>query len=147
MKNVANRMSSLKVILTSGRTIEQGITLPGIKISTEAKESTGVCFMDPDDMEKLKLIENQLVEIQTSEGEIVVKAKKSKDAPHPGIVFMPLGIYANWIIPPGSDGLGVPDFKGINATVKPTNKSILEVEELVRILLQKGGKKSNFKML
>ena len=40
----------LEVLLTTGRTIEQGITLAGMKISKEARDATAICFMDPNDM-------------------------------------------------------------------------------------------------
>ena len=125
----------LEVILTTGRTIEQGITLAGIKISEEAREATGVCFMDPQDMNTLKLVANQNVEVKTSEGKIVVQARESTDAPHKGIIFMPLGIYANWIIPTGKAGIGVPRFKGVKATIKKTKKSVPEVDDLLAKLL------------
>lgn len=127
-------IKSLEVILTSGRTIEQGITLVGMKISKDAQNATAICFMDPEDMSKLNISDNQNIEIKTSEGSIVVKAMTSKDAPHKGIIFMPLGIYANWIIPPGDAGIGVPEYKGIKAVISKTEKTILDVEDLLQIL-------------
>jgi len=136
-----SEVNSMKIILTSGRTIEQGISLVGTKISKMAKDATAVCFLDPNDMEKLNLSEDQNVEIQTSEGSIVVKAKLSKDAPHEGIAFMPLGIYANWVTPPRDSGIGVPQYKGIEATISPTTKNVLDVNDLLNILLAKKDKK------
>ncbi|MGC9780594.1 MAG: tRNA CCA-pyrophosphorylase [Candidatus Heimdallarchaeota archaeon] len=133
--------TSLEVILTSGRTIEQGITLAGMKISKDARKAIAICFMDPRDMSKIRLSDNQNVRIKTSEGAIVVKAMTSKDAPHEGVIFMPLGIYANWITPPGKAGIGVPLFKGIKAVISRTNKSILEVEELLQELMTNEEKK------
>ncbi len=133
--------TSLEVILTSGRTIEQGITLAGMKISKDAREATAICFMDPRDMSKLRLSDNQNVRIKTSEGAIVVKAMTSKDAPHKGVIFMPLGIYANWVTPLGNAGIGVPHFKGIKAVISRTNKSVLEVEELLQELMANEEKK------
>ncbi|MHA1220974.1 MAG: molybdopterin dinucleotide binding domain-containing protein [Candidatus Heimdallarchaeota archaeon] len=91
---MSKEIKSLNIILTSGRTIEQGISLVGTKTGELAKEATAVCFLDPKDMDKLQLEENQHIEIETSEGSIIVRAKFSKDAPHEGIAFMPLGIYA-----------------------------------------------------
>ncbi|MHA1187801.1 MAG: molybdopterin dinucleotide binding domain-containing protein [Candidatus Heimdallarchaeota archaeon] len=108
---MADTQPPLDIILTSGRTIEQGRTLVGIKISGEAKQFTGVCYLDPEDIEILNLQENDHVKITTAEGDIVVFARVSKDAPHKGIGFMPLGIYANWVTPPGSAGIGVPKYK------------------------------------
>jgi formylmethanofuran dehydrogenase subunit D len=85
----------------------------------------------------LNLQENNRVKISTAEGEIVVYARVSKDAPHKGIVFMPLGIYANWVTPPGSAGIGVPQYKGIQATIQPTNENVPEVDDLIKKLLAK----------
>ena len=125
---------SLEVIFTSGRTIEQGKTLVGTKISESAKYHTAVCFMDPADMDLLGLKENDNLIIKTTEGEIIVSARKSKDAPHKGIIFMPLGIYANWVTPPGSEGIGVPHYKGFKAEITPTKESIPSVDELLKRL-------------
>jgi formylmethanofuran dehydrogenase subunit D len=88
-------------------------------------------------MSELNLNENDHVKIYTSEGDIVVYARVSKDAPHKGIIFMPLGIYANWITPPGKAGIGVPKYKGIEAKIQPTNEKVPEVEELLQKLLAK----------
>ncbi len=137
---MSERNPSLEVIFTSGRTVEQGITLVGIKISEEARVATGVCYLDPKDIERLDVKENDNVKISTSEGEIVVSARLSKDAPHEGIIFMPLGMYANWITPPGSAGIGVPQYKGVKATITPTKEKILEVEELLQILEKQAHK-------
>ncbi|MBD3189228.1 MAG: tRNA CCA-pyrophosphorylase [Candidatus Heimdallarchaeota archaeon] len=122
-------------ILTSGRTIEQGVTLVGIKLSQKAKQATAVAFLDPRDMTKLTLQENSRIKITTSEGEIVVFARESKDAPHEGIVFMPLGIYANWVLPPGSSGIGVPLYKGVKALIEPTEESVKEIDDLLQELM------------
>ncbi|MBN1329556.1 MAG: hypothetical protein JXA54_08795 [Candidatus Heimdallarchaeota archaeon] len=136
-----SEVNSMKIILTSGRTIEQGVSLVGTKTAKLAKEATAICFLDPNDMDKLNLSENQNIEIQTSEGSIVVRAKLSKDAPHEGIAFMPLGIYANWITPPGNAGIGVPKYKGIDAIISSTAKNVLEVNDLLDILMEQKEKK------
>ncbi|NHJ87079.1 MAG: hypothetical protein FK734_16570 [Asgard group archaeon] len=135
---VEPQQQNWKVILTSGRTIEQGVTLAGMKVTEEARIATAVCYMDPKDMEKMGFTENQNVKIQTSEGEIVVKARLSKDAPHEGIIFMPLGIYANWITPPGNAGIGVPHYKGIKAIISATKEKVPEVDELIKKLLERN---------
>ncbi|NHJ48489.1 MAG: hypothetical protein FK733_11955 [Asgard group archaeon] len=134
---MSEKKNKLSVILTSGRTIEQGISLIGTKVSKKAKDATAVCFADPSDMRKLNLQENDKVKITTSVGSIVVRIKKSNEAPHKGIIFMPLGIYANWITPPGKAGIGVPKFKGIDAVISPTSKKIPDIDELIEKLLKK----------
>ncbi|NHJ38987.1 MAG: protein fwdD [Asgard group archaeon] len=134
-------VNTLDVILTTGRTIEQGISLMGTKVTKIAKEATAICFMDPSDMEKLGIEEFDKVKILTSEGSIVVQAKISNEAPHKGIIFMPLGMYANWITPPGDAGIGVPKFKGIKAKITTTNEEIPEINELIDELQKKKNTK------
>lgn len=136
-----NEIKTLDVILTSGRTIEQGISLVGTKVTKKAREATAVCFMDPSDMEKIAVQEQDNIKITTSEGSIVVQVKVSNEAPHKGIAFMPLGMYANWITPPGKAGIGVPKFKGIKATITPTNESIPEIDDLINELQKKKSTK------
>jgi formylmethanofuran dehydrogenase subunit D len=131
---MAEEIKILDVILTSGRTIEQGLSLFGTKVTKMAREATAVCYMDPSDMNKIDVNESENVKITTSEGSIVVQVRISNEAPHKGIVFMPLGMYANWITPPGKAGIGVPKFKGIKATVRQTNERIPEIEELINEL-------------
>ncbi|NHK32994.1 MAG: hypothetical protein FK730_16725 [Asgard group archaeon] len=131
---MADELKTLDVILTSGRTIEQGISLMGTKVTKMAREATAVCFMDPNDMDKIDVNESDNVKITTSEGSIVVQVRISEEIPHKGIVFMPLGMYANWITPPGKAGIGVPKFKGIKATIRQINERIPEIEELINEL-------------
>ncbi len=140
-KTLTHKDKSLKVLLTTGRTIEQGKSLVGTKLTTKAKQATAVCFLDPEDMEKLQLEEEDNIKITTSEGMIVVRAKKSNEAPHPGIAFMPLGIYANWLIPPGDAGIGVPQYKEVEATIAPTKEGIPSVVQLINELRKVKGKK------
>ncbi|MBN1214539.1 MAG: molybdopterin dinucleotide-binding protein, partial [Candidatus Lokiarchaeota archaeon] len=58
--------------------------------------------------------------------------------PHPGIIFIPMGPWANQIINPSSESCGTPEYKGINARVEaiPDGK-VLDALELIRKLTQK----------
>ncbi|NHI92429.1 MAG: molybdopterin dinucleotide-binding protein [Candidatus Lokiarchaeota archaeon] len=119
-------MTSLKLILMSGRTIDQGLSLEGGKLSHEAMAATGVAFLDPEDMKSLNILSGTSVRVKTSHGEVIVKARTSPDAPHKGIVFIPMGIYANRVIDPETFSTGMPQFKNCDAEV--------EVAETERVL-------------
>jgi len=129
----------LKVTLLTGRTIEQGAGKERGKSSKEYVESVSVCFMDPEDMKKLGVKDGVNIQVSTAFGSVVVKAKKSLRAPHPGVIFIPYGLWANVVVDPETHGIGMPSFKGIPATVEPApEKSVLGLEELLKTVFRKG---------
>jgi len=129
----------LKVTLLTGRTIEQGAGKERGKSSKEYVESVSVCFMDPEDIKKLGIKDGVNVRISTAFGSVVVKAKKSLRAPHPGVIFIPYGLWANVVVDPETHGIGMPSFKGIPATVEPApDKPVLGLEELLKTVFRKG---------
>ncbi|RLI19695.1 molybdopterin dinucleotide-binding protein [Candidatus Bathyarchaeota archaeon] len=123
----------LKVILLTGRTIEQGVEKERGKSSKEYSESVSVCYIDPDDMKKLGVKDKTNVLVSTDYGSVVVKALKSKRAPHPGKIFIPYGPWANVITDPETHGVGMPSLKGIPAEVEPApERPVLSLEELLK---------------
>ncbi|MEM2947535.1 MAG: molybdopterin dinucleotide binding domain-containing protein [Candidatus Bathyarchaeia archaeon] len=129
----------LKVTLLTGRTIEQGAGKERGKSSKEYVESVSVCYIDPEDMKKLGVKDGTNIQVSTAFGSVVVKAKKSLRAPHPGVVFIPYGLWANVVVDPETHGIGMPSFKGIPATVEPApDKPVLGLEELLKTVFRKG---------
>ncbi|MEM2202439.1 MAG: molybdopterin dinucleotide binding domain-containing protein, partial [Candidatus Bathyarchaeia archaeon] len=94
----------LKVVLLTGRTIEQGVGKELGKITREYVESVSVCYMDPGDMRKLGVKDGVNVQVSTAFGSVVVKAKKSLRAPHPGVIYIPYGPWANVVVDPETHG-------------------------------------------
>ncbi len=129
----------LRVTLLTGRTIEQGVGKEHGKSSKEYVESVSVCYMDPEDMKKLGVKDKTNIQVSTAFGSVVVKALKSLRAPHPGVIFIPYGPWANVIVDPETHGIGMPSFKGIPATVEPApEKPVLGLEELLKLQFRKG---------
>ncbi|HVP92170.1 MAG TPA: molybdopterin dinucleotide binding domain-containing protein [Acidobacteriota bacterium] len=125
--------SKLKVTLITGRTIEQGVGKEHGKASKEYAESVSVCYLDPEDLKKLGIKENTNVLVSTEYGKVIVKASKSLRAPHPSVVFIPYGPWANAVADPETDSIGMPSFKGIQAEIESaSDKPILSLEELLR---------------
>jgi len=123
----------LQVTLITGRTIEQGVGKERGKASKEYMESVSVCYMDPEDLKRVGIKEKTNVQVSTDYGSVVVKALKSLRAPHPSIIFIPYGPWANAIVDPETHGIGMPSFKGIPAEVEPSpDKSLLSLEELLK---------------
>jgi formylmethanofuran dehydrogenase subunit D len=124
----------LRVTLLTGRTIEQGVGKERGKASKDYFESVSVCYMDPDDLKKLGVKEKSNVQVSTEHGSVVVKAVKSPRAPHPNVIFIPYGPWANVVVNPETDSIGMPSLKGIPAEVEPAlEKPILTLEKLLKI--------------
>ena len=128
---------ALEVILMSGRTIDQGVSLEGGKLDDPAILGTGVAYMDPEDLKALNIMTGSPVKVSTEFGEVVVRARASPDAPHKGIVFIPMGIYANAVIDPRTSNTGMPSYKNIPARVElAEGEHVLTPAELARKLGQ-----------
>lgn len=124
----------LKVTLITGRTIEQGVGKEHGKSSEEYMKSVSVCYMDPEDLTKLGIKDGTNVSVSTEYGSVVVKAVKSIRTPHPGIIFMAYGPWANVITDPETHSIGMPSFKGIPAEVEPApDERILTLKELLKL--------------
>jgi formylmethanofuran dehydrogenase subunit D len=131
----------LRVTLLTGRTIEQGVGKERGKASKEYVESVSVCYMDPEDLKRLGVKEKTNVQVSTDYGSVVVKALKSLRAPHPSVIFIPYGPWANVIVNPETHGIGMPSFKGISAEVEPaSDKPILSLTELLKEQFEKESK-------
>lgn len=122
----------LRVTLLTGRTIEQGVGKEHGKASKEYFESVSVCYMDPEDLKRLGIKEKTNVQVSTNYGSVVVKAVKSLRGPHPGVIFIPYGPWANVVVNPETHSIGMPSLKGIPAEVEHApNKPILMLEKLL----------------
>jgi formylmethanofuran dehydrogenase subunit D len=119
--------------LITGRTIDQGVGKERGKASEEYRDSVSICHVDPGDLKRLGIKEKSNVLVSTSLGSVVVKAVKSPRAPHPGVIFMPYGLWANAIIDPETNSIGMPSLKGIPAEVEPVqDRPVLSLAELLK---------------
>lgn len=130
-----NEVSALqreRFVLLTGRTIYQGVGKEQGKLSDEYLNSVAICEMDPEDMNRMTIMENSNVRVTTPSGSVVVKAVKSLRAPHPRTIFMPYGPWASLIMASETHGTGMPSLKGVPATIEVTQKEkILTVRELL----------------
>jgi formylmethanofuran dehydrogenase subunit D len=128
----------LRVTLCTGRTIEQGVGKEHGKASNDYMESVAVCYMESEDLKELGIKEKMNVQVSTKYGSVVVKALKSPGSSQRGLVFMPYGPWANAVVYPETDSVGMPSFKGMPAEIEPApDKPILD---LGRLLNKQFGK-------
>jgi len=128
----------LKVALLTGRTIEQGVGKERGKASKDYFESVTVCYVDPEDLKKLGIKEGTNVRVSTDYGSVIVKALKSPRGPHPSVIFIPYGAWANAVVDPDTNSIGMPSLKGIPAEIQPASDEV--VRELSELLREEFGK-------
>ncbi len=123
----------LIVTLLTGRTIEQGVGKEHGKASSDYMESVSVCYIDPDDLKTLRIKERTNVQVTTDYGSVVVTALKSRRGPHQSMAFIPYGLWANAIVDPETDSIGMPSLKGIPAKIEPApDRAVLDLSQLLR---------------
>jgi formylmethanofuran dehydrogenase subunit D len=135
---IENRKTRLTLL--TGRTIDQGVGKERGKTSKDYLENVAVCFLDSDDLKKFGVKANTNVLVSTQHGSVVLKAMKSLRGPHPGIVFIPYGPWANVIVNPETDSIGMPSLKGIPVEVEPASDQ--PVLDLPSLLEKQFGKDS-----
>ncbi len=124
---------TLSVTLTTGRTIDQGVGKELGKTSREYADSVATCFIDPTDMKKLGIKDKTNVLITTEKGSVILKGRKSLRGPHPGLIYIPYGPWANGVIGSETDGVGMPSSKGITARVESAGpRAVLSLTELLK---------------
>src|SRR3990170_1038796 len=122
----------LRVILLSGRTIEQGVGKELGKSSPEYFEACSMVYMDAEDMKKLGVKNNTNGLVTTEMGSVVLKAVKYPRGPTPGLIYIPYGPWANAVCSDATTSIGMPSFKGTPAEVEAApNEKVLSIEELM----------------
>jgi len=125
--------SRLRVTLITGRTIDQGVGKEQGKVSEVYRDNVSICYIDPSDLKKLGIKEKNNVLVLTEYGSVVVKAVRSLRAPHPGLIFMPYGPWANAVMNPDTHGIGMPSLKGIPGEIQSAQeKPMLSLQELLK---------------
>lgn len=127
-------MEGMSVNLISGRTAVQGQNLDS-KLSEKYFNEAAACNMNGSDMEKLGVTPDDNVKVTTKYGEVVVKAKKDDGNPE-GLIFIPMGPWANALVSGDTHGAGMPSFKGVDAEVEKTGEAVLSVKELMHTYME-----------
>jgi formylmethanofuran dehydrogenase subunit D len=128
-------MSLDDVILLTGRTIDQGVALEGGKTTMENVRAAAICAFDSNDFKKLDTLVGTPVKIITDYGEVIVHSTISEEGPHPGIIFIPMGPWANQVVNPDSQSCGTPTFKGMKAKVEVVKSGkVLKALDLINTL-------------
>jgi len=128
-------MSINNLILLTGRTINQGVALEGGKTTMENVRAAAICAFDKEDFKKMDTLVGTPVKVITDFGEVIVYSTISEEGPHPGIIFIPMGPWANQVVNPDSQSCGTPTYKGMKAKVEVIKSGkVLDALDLIKTL-------------
>ncbi len=119
----------MEFILITGRTMYQGEVLHA-KCTEEYVKACAICEMNPEDMRALGVKEDDVIRVKSEAGEVDVYVKPCEGLDR-GIVFIPMGPWANALIPKGTDSTGMPSFKGVKVKIEKSGGRVLRGDELV----------------
>jgi len=125
----------MKILILTGRTIDQGCRKEISKASREYVEAVAICEMNGEDMKRLGIKDGDNVKVTTRFGSVVLIAKRSKRMRSPGIAFIPYGLWANQVMGSETDGTGMPLLKGVPAEIEPTEGHVSTTEDLVKSVM------------
>ena len=128
-------MSLNNLILLTGRTINQGVALEGGKTTKENVRAAGICMIDKDDFKNLDCLAGTPIKVTTDHGEVMVYSTISEEGPHPGIILIPMGPWANQVVNPDSQSCGTPTYKGMKASIEVVKDGkVLDALQLMELL-------------
>jgi len=127
----------MKMLILTGRTIDQGCRKEIGKVSREYFEAVAVCEMNEEDMKRLGVKDGDHVKVTTRFGSVVLIAKSLKRIGSSGIAFIPYGLWANQVMGSETDGTGMPLLKGVPAEVEPTKERVSTIEDLVKSVMHR----------
>ena len=122
----------MKMMMSSGRTPEQGAQLY-YKDTPEYSRETSYCFLHPMSCMEIGVEEGDHVLISSTAGSTVFSVRESPETPE-GVVFIPCGPHANFILHEVTHATGAPDFKGMAVEVEPTDLPLESAWDLMEHL-------------
>ncbi|AXI25712.1 protein fwdD [Methanofervidicoccus sp. A16] len=123
----------MKFILNTARTIWQGEAIEAGKNLEMYRKAAAVCYINKEDMEKLGIKDGDTVKVISEYGDVVVYAKEANEPMPEGMVFIPMGPWANWVVSPETDSTGMPSYKDVPVEiVKAEGEKVLSMAELMR---------------
>lgn len=119
----------LDAIFISGRTVDQGSNLEN-KTSKAYFDAAGYCEMNSQDAGKIGVRPGDNIKVTTDFGSVVVPLKICDGNPD-GLIFIPMGPWANAVVDPDTAGCGMPGFKGVPAVAEATQENAPTMQELM----------------
>ncbi len=120
----------MKFLFYSGRTVNQGSYIDR-KQSREYQDEVSSCRMNPLDIFRLGILPGDRIMLANPHGSVVCTVCEDENIVT-GQVFLPLGPYANQLVPGTTQSTGMPDYKSVSIEIQPTKDPVLGVSDLMR---------------
>ena len=104
------------------------------RFSDEYRQLSAVILLDKQDMASLGVKDGDKVLVENEINKIVVAAKTSDDEPHAGLAFMINSVWSNQLLRDDLCNASVPGFKGILASISPSQGEVTGISEIVQRL-------------
>ena len=124
-------------VMISGRTLAQGASCE-CKKSQEFFKAVSTCSLSEKDYSSLGLTEGRNVLVKNKFGQVVLSSRKDPGLPS-GMIFIPMGPWANVVVGPDTGGCGTPLYKGVEVDVEATDKPVLTEQELFKPIRRTGA--------
>jgi formylmethanofuran dehydrogenase subunit D len=119
--------------LNTGRTIWQGEAIEAGKNLEMYRKAAGVCYINEEDMAKIGVKEGDAVKVISKYGDVVVCVKKATETMPEGMVYIPMGPWANCVVMPETNSTAMPSYKGpIDVNIEKTDEEIPIMMDLMR---------------
>lgn len=126
--------NSIIVSVITCRTIKQGVAMETGKTSPEYFDACTIIELHPDDFRALGISRNTNVKVTSAVGSVVLKAVETTQSLYPGLAHIPMGPWANILVPAYTYSTGEPCFKGFDCRVEPApQERILGAVELMNV--------------
>ena len=100
--------------------------------SNECLQLSAQILMDKEDLANLGVKDGARVSVENEVGRLVLVARASGDKAHPGVAFMIESPWSHQLEDDEPCRHGAPGFKGISATVTPSQDNVTELAEIVQ---------------
>lgn len=125
--------SEITVNIITCRTIQQGVGVEAGRTSQKYFDACTIVQLHSQDFKWLGIRENTNVRVTSQVGSVVLKAVRTRENLVPGLAHIPMGPWANRIVPSYTYSTGEPSFKGFPAKIRAApSEPIMGAVEVIR---------------
>ena len=119
--------------------IKQGIAIETGKTSPQYFNACSIIELHEDDFKALGINKNTNVRVTSAAGSVILKAVVTTQSLYPGLAHIPMGPWANMVVPAYTYSTGEPCFCGFDCLIEPAPEE--KIENAVKLLHEKCGLK------
>ena len=117
--------------------IKQGVAIETGKTSQGYFDACTVIELDDEDFKALGINKNTNVRVTSAAGTVILKAIGARQGLYPGLAHIPMGPWANIVVPSYTYSTGEPCFCGFDCLIEPAPEE--KIESAVKLMHEKCG--------